>query len=219
MKTAADWLKDPEIYTTSLMLLLTDAFGTEFIEWDPTTVSLEVKDAFGFEPKSSLMDRIQAGSSLFTSNLFQVSLETFNAVCNAMNFGVVASETFLPADLDDVLWAVTEARLLMGPDFDDDFSSNIQNYVGVLLAQDGIYKAPSVLSWANIQDVESKVPDTLDDVEMERAFWEEQNRDKENLEAENVYKMKQLLAQIRILPLKTGSAEFVDQILKNMDSE
>jgi phosphohistidine swiveling domain-containing protein len=175
-----------------------------------------LKNTYGFEPQGVLTDRIQAGSVLFTSNLFQVSLETFNAVASAMNFGVVASEIFLPADLDDVLWAVTEAKILMGAEFDTDFSSNIRNYVGVLLAQAGIHNVPSVLSFANNTDLESKVPEILNDPEIERVFWEGQQHDKDFLEAANNVRLKHMFEQLRVLPLKTGSTEFVEQILESI---
>jgi len=216
MKTAADWMKDPTAYTTSIMLLMVDKFGTDFIEWDPTTVNLEIKDAFGFEPRTALLDRVQAGASLFTSNLFQVSLETFSAVCNAMNFGAVTSEVFLPADLDDVLWGVTEAKLLMGSDFDSDFSSNIQNYVGVLLGQAGFNKAPSILSFASVKDIPDDVPDTLSDPILERAVYEKDQTDKAEIEQWNSAKIADLLSQIRNLPLQTGSTEFIDQIMEGL---
>lgn len=211
MKDIREWLEDPTLFATSAMALLVDAWGTEFIEWDPITVELELTADFGLEPDPGLMDRIQAACSLFTSNLFFISIETFNASCDALNFGAVASELFVPADLDDILWGVTEARILLGDDFDtEEFGHDVSRYVGLVLSQAGIRRPPSILSFAEY-DVAEEVRDdeSFDDELLHRVFWDSQENDKVTLESNNNQQILLLMRQLAQLPLKTGNADFI----------
>jgi hypothetical protein len=174
---------------------------------------LEVKDDLGVQPSADLLDRIQAGSSLFTSNLFFLSLEAFSPICNALNFGPVTAQVLIPADLDDVLWGITEARMLVGTQ--DKFSHNIARYVGVLLQQEGIVKPPSVLSFAeydpqgaiNTQDA------FLTDEVLYQVYWEEQQKQKDFLEELNKQKLLLLMQQLADLPLVNGDASLIRQRL------
>ena len=216
MREPRDWLKDPTLYTTSAIVLLSDEFGTEFMSWDPITTGMELENTYGFEPSSELQDRIQAGCTLFTSNLFHLSLETFAPVCNALNFGTVTSSSFLPPDLDDVLWGVTEARLLLGEVYDEqDFSHNIARYVGTLLSQGGIRKIPRLLQFAEMSEGED--PDlegTGDDPEMFQAFWDTQQAERDSLELDNRKQILLLMQQLQHLPLTSGSTDFIRERLE-----
>lgn len=217
--TPAEILSDPGTFATSSIILLTDEFGTEFVEWDPVTLNMEIVNAFGIEPSGELLDRINAGTSLFTSNLFQLSLEAFSAICNSLNFGSVTSELFLPADLDDVLWGVTEAYILGGDMIDKEgFSHNIARYVGYLLSQEGLQEAPSVVSWAEFDEHESNraYDETTTDPAMYKAYWERQEIERTSLEKWNNEKIVALFKQIEALPLKNGNASFVGEVIGRM---
>ena len=218
MKTTQEWLRDPSLFATSAIAILMDAWGTEFMEWDPVAVDLELKNEFGVEPTPELMDRIHAASTLFTSNLFFLSLEQFSAVCNAFNFGVVSSELFLPADLDDVLWGVTEAYILLGEDAEETESShNIGRYVGTLLSQVGITKTPSVLKFAEFDEYERGIEDKAfeDDVESQ-LYFDQQDEARENLEADNNVRVMMLFRQLAAIPLVAGNTDFIKSRLKTL---
>jgi hypothetical protein len=221
MREAGEILQAPDTFATSALLILLDKYGMEVMEWDPVTLSLEIKSGFGFEPSHDLLDRINAASVLYTSNLFQLSLETFNAVCNSLNFGSVTSETFLPADLDDVLWGVTEARILLGDTFEETpFSHNIARYVGMLLSEDGIHEAPSVLAFAEYPEEQSMTDEGLeDDPEAFEMYWQDQKAENENLERLNNVKIFALFRQVEELPLKRGSTDFVREAFRNLQED
>lgn len=211
MKTTQEWLADPSLFATSAMAILIDAWGTEFIEWDPITVGLEFKADFGIDLSDGLQDRIQAACSLLTSNLFFISIETFNVSCDAFNFGSVASEVFVPADLDDVLWGVTEARILMGDDFDEsEFGHDVKRYVGLVLSQAGIKRPPSTLAFAEFDAAETiREDDGFDDEILHRVFWDSQEDDKASLESDNNKQIMLLMRQLGELPIRTGNADFI----------
>jgi hypothetical protein len=209
MKTARDWLQDPTLFSTSAVILLVDAWGVEFLDWDPATVEMELGTTFGIAPTPEILDRINAAVSLFNSNLFFLSLETFSAVCSALNFGVVSSEVFLPADLDDVLWGVSESRVLLGEmATETDFSHNVARYVGQLLAQEGIDEPPAILAFAEVDTRRSGIDSAafVDEVEAQ-VYYADQTDKKEGLESENNARLLSLFQQITRLPLRHGNLE------------
>jgi hypothetical protein len=214
-------MADPQLYTTSALILCSDAFGSEFIEWDPLTLNLEIKNKYGFEPSENLLDMLQAGCSLYTSDLFFKSLETFAPVCNALNFGTVTSELFLPPDLDDVLWGCTEAKIILGETYDDqDFSHNIGRFTGALLDDQGIYQPPRILKFAEYPDErEAMAHDAFLGDEVGYGAWQE-NQKEENrmLEEWNMRKLRALLVQIKQLPIKTGSTDFINNAISSLEA-
>jgi hypothetical protein len=210
MKSAQEWLQDPELFGTAGCALLADRFGVSFLNWDPATVALEFRDEFGFEASQGLQDRIQAASCVLVTDLFYVSAEGFSAVCNALNFGAVSSEVMVPADLDDVLWGVSEAMLLLGESFDlKRFGHNVARYVGVLLALGGVTQPPSVLGFAEYPD-NLVLPDPSgmsQDVEFMRAKMLSEKEARDNLEEVNRAQLMRYFAQLSQLPLVHGSTE------------
>jgi hypothetical protein len=203
MLSKAEILKDPEIFATTALALMFDEFGTEVTEWDPDVLGIEIREAFSVEPSDALLDRLLAAMAVLSSNSFFVDVKAFTTICNSLNRGVVMSDTWVPADLDDILWAVTEVRFLMGEYYsEEDYSHDVKRYVGVMLQQQGIRKIPSVLSFAEVDDTVTEVYDAYSgDAVMEQAFWDSQQEDRDNLESENIDKIDQYMAQIRTLPL------------------
>jgi len=221
VKTASQWMADPQLYTTSALILCSDAFGSEFIEWDPITLELEIKTQYGFSPSENLLDMIQAGCSLYTSDLFFKSLETFAPLCNALNFGTVTSELFLPPDLDDILWGCSEAKIILGNTYDEnDFSHNIARFTGALLDEQGDYTPPRILKFAEYPEDRDKTShDAFEGDTVGYGAWQDtQNEERDMLEEWNKRKIRALMVQIKQLPIKTGSTEFIDNVLKVLES-
>ena len=219
--TAAEWLQDENTFTTCVLALLMDKYEAEFLTWDPITINLQITEDFGVQPTDILLDKINAGSCLFTSNLFQISLPVFLNVCNVLNLGVATSEMFLPADLDDVYWGITESKLLLGDeDEETPFSHDVGRYVGLLLAQEGLYEIPPLLSFAEIDEEQmGNLADNLteQDPVMAKAFWTRQQDEKDQFEEVNQQKLNQLLLQLSDLPIKQLNKAWVDKNLAKLD--
>lgn len=204
IRTASQWMKEPTIFGSAAVALLIDSFGSECLEWDPTSLSLEMRGAFGQEPEDELFDRILSAISLLKSNAFFVDLTAFMNTCNALNFGVVTSETWIPADLDDVLWGVTEARMLLGDDFDeDDFSHDIKRYVGMLVQEEGLKNVPSVLRFLEVDErIEEVYEEAGGDLILEQTFDQDNQEEEENLEPVNQQRLEAYMQQMNSLPIK-----------------
>jgi len=224
MRNTADWLTDPTTFTTSILALLADHFGgMEFVNWDPLTVNLQISDDFHITPPQFLLDRVNAGSSIFTSPLFHRSLEAFSQICNVLNFGVVSSKVMVPADLDDVLWGVTEAMLLEGDMFKEEgFSHNIARYVGVLLMEAGIRETPSVLAFAEYDEYEeANLEENLSSADpvFAKLYWEDQQHTKDTLEVYNQQQLLRLLEQLAVLPIKDAQKELFEAKITKIKSQ
>jgi len=206
MKRLEDWLADETTYTTVIMAILWDRYGEEFLQWDPITVSLQLRDDFHFEPKEWLMDRINAGSVLMLTDQFHQALESFSAICNTLNFGAISSEMLVPADLDDVFWGVVEARLLEGPEAaKSDFSGEIAAYVGTLLSEAGVSEPPPQLRFAKLPDQEaSNQQDGLAtaDESFFKVWWEKQQEGRTEFESSGMKRLQELFAQLQQVPFE-----------------
>lgn len=209
--TTSNLINDPTVFGTTALAILLDKFGTECLEWDPTTLSLEMKGAFGSEPEDEVFDRIMAAINMLTSNNFMVDVHAFMATCNTLNFGVTMSGLWVPADLDDVLWGVTEARLLLGDEFnEDDISHDVKRYVGVLLQQEGVKDIPRVLAFAEIDEDVTKTYEEYDGDEIfNEVFTEDSQEEVEDLEVSNKKQLSSLMKQLSQLPIQS---EFIESL-------
>lgn len=195
-------------------------YGTEFIEWDPITIGLTLKDRFGEVPPRYLMDRIQAGSAIMTSDLYFKSLETFNNINDVLNLGLMDAGTFIPATLDDILWGVTESKLMLGDMFTGDFSHDIAGFTGYLLGREGIYTPPSTLSFAEYaqEDAVDDQQDLFGDDVLYKEFWNRQHDTRKQLEVDAQKKLRELFRQLKELPVKDIDKDFVDSFLQRIDT-
>ena len=214
--TVQEALADPALYCTSVAAILTDNFDTEWMSWEPETLELELKTLGRAQPADFLMDKALAVSVLLTTNLFHVSFEAWTNLCQVFNFDRASTDLFVPASIDDVLWGCTEARILEGPEeFDNDgFSHDIARYGGTLLSQHGMTRPPSVLNFAEYNEAELDERDLslASDEFIFKAYWDSHKGLIEEAEQDTISKTRELLEQVRGLPLKNGDTTFIDNI-------
>jgi hypothetical protein len=219
MKTT-DVLSNDWVFGTVQLTALMDTYGSEVIGWEPSVLDLQIKEDFRVDMTDRNMDRLQAACSVLATNLFFVSLEGFNNVCSALNFGSSSSSSFVPSDLDDVIWGITEARLLLGPEeFDkESFSHDVSLYVGSLLATEGVLTPPSILAFA---EYEPRLKNNRDealalDPLVANASGSREKEVRDDLNRLAIMKMKALAKQLTLLELKNGdnkaAKEFADKL-------
>jgi hypothetical protein len=194
-------------------------YGTDMLEWDPVTIDMQLSEDLRIDIPDGVMDKLNAASSILQSNLFHISLETFNVTCTALSRGLAITDGFTPASLSDSVWGVTEANLLEGNDFwSQGFGHNIARYVGVLLDQGGVYTPPKMLQFAEYPDgVQERNYESFSGDELEfRVFWDRQQELKNTLEGYAKQRMAELFNELASLPIKGMNKEFVDKILNNL---
>lgn len=216
-KTVQDYFTDEQTYVTPLMAILFDEYGGDFLEWDPATLALEIKDDFKVELTQSVQDKIQSGVTLLATNAFFANFEGFTAICNALSFDLVDSEMFMPPTLEEVSWAIIEAQLLLGKEeFENNpFIEDIARFTGFLLSEEGIYMPPAFLKFAIYPDgvLENTAGAFTNDPLMFDVYTEKQNRLKDELELYVQTRLMALLIQLRQLPLKDIDKKIVERML------
>jgi hypothetical protein len=200
-------LANKDLFCTSVAALMIDNFGTEYLNWEPETIEMELR-GLGVVADNDLKDKIMAVTVLLTSDAFHVDFATWNNLCQVFNFDTNSSELFVPASIDDALWGCAEARILEGPaDFDGQgFTPDIARYVGQMLVSEGITDPPSVLNFAQIDTNELERRDTVlaSDEFLFKSYYDKQQDIGTSLEEGLVNKTKELLRQLKTLPLKHG---------------
>jgi hypothetical protein len=208
-------MADPDLYCTSVAAIMMDLFDAEWLEWEPETIEIELKE-LNVDLTSLTKDKLMCVSTLLGTNLFHTSFVTWNNLLQVLNFDVGHPELFVPAGLDDVIWGCTEARLLEGPEvFDQEgFSDDIRTYTGQILSSHGITKPPSVLEFAAFDENEIRQRDDAltGDEFIFKAYWDNQTQTISEMESMVIDKTKELFRQLTRLPLKTADSSFLQKL-------
>ncbi len=215
----AEYFTNKKSFATTLLTILVNEYGSEFMEWDPVATALQIKDDFGVDLAGSISDRIQAGTAVFVSNGFHTSFETYVTMCNAFSFELNFADNLVPADLDSCAWGCTEAKLLEGVEYDTEgFSQDIKKYVGYLLDAEGILKPPSVLNFASYppQTLENTQNSMLNDEIMYKVFWEKQQEKKLELETGTQQRLADLFVQLQNLPIKNVNSDYISNAVMKL---
>ena len=110
---------DPGLFCTSALALVVDNFGVEALQWEPEAIEMEIEDRFDIKVNRLLSDKLHAAISFLSSDLYHKSVEAFLAINAAFNFRYVQDTIMNNCDAEAIMWGVTEARMLEGPeDFD-----------------------------------------------------------------------------------------------------
>lgn len=132
IKTAFESTATEAVVLNELMMKL---YGEEWLDWDPLTVYMQLRDDYNCEPSSESMDRLSALQVLQLGAEFFTSLDAFLAVCNSFNTGSPSFSVFNPITAAEAAWAVTEASLIRDllP-----FNYSIRKYVETISKSEGL---------------------------------------------------------------------------------
>lgn len=217
MISKKDIFLSPDSFGTTLLIALFDSFGTECLQWEPETIELELNKLLGTDIPEENMDRLQAAMSVLTSNLFFISLEAFNLTCNSLNFSKMDGKTFIPADIEDIMWGITEVNLLLGADAkDNEFSRDIQLYVGKILESEGILDPPSILSFADMKKLGQAAAKQVADLPDLSALFSAGLADtRAELDSWALKRIDSLFTQIGEMQLESSSKQEFTQMVNN----
>jgi hypothetical protein len=141
-------LANPATFTTALMAIILEHYGTEALEWTPETIFMELRDDFHVDLPKQNKDQIVAGINLLTSDDFYTRPSMFVQICNVLA-GSEMAESFDKADVVECAWGIAEAYLISPPqDLQHAFHPEILHYLGSVLDDEGIKKPPAILNIA-----------------------------------------------------------------------
>ncbi len=161
----------------SFALSLVTAFlavnGTEALEWEPDTLRLEIQDDFGVDPSQTVMDKLQAGITLMTTDHFYTYWEPFEEIVHVLNDYQADFTVMRPPTPEEMGWAVVEAYLIdqeseTGSPMSGLFTPEVKAYVAAILHKQGYYKSPETLQFIDMSilhpNPEKDHPELEDDI-------------------------------------------------------
>jgi hypothetical protein len=205
-----------ETFAAVLLTLFLDRFGTEALDWDPATITLEIEEEFDVDLSRLALDKLMVAIHLLTTDRFFKSLPDFIAFCGVLNGDFYQPTTFDPADAEDVAWGVTEAMLIAPPDETDPepFTNEIRAYIGSVLDSEGLINAPDILRIAlRKARVSPSIEDFSDDPAMFNAVYDVEAGKTAEINQTIKTKTQILSAQLAALQLTNGTTQQVAKLL------
>jgi hypothetical protein len=204
----AQALRDPDTYTTALLAILLEQYGTESLTWTPQTIFQELWDDFGVDLPDQNRDQLVVGINLLTSDDFYQRLPYFIQACNVLA-GSELSDAFDKADAQECAWGITEASLLVPPDnAREPFAPAIQQYLRHVLEEAGLRRLPPTFAelvgpGAQPRQVHVDDPDAARD---QRQIEAERTAELHQLIQHNLSKLLEQLSRL--------SPEFKDRVTR-----
>lgn len=209
-RTFRQVFEDENTYGSTMLVALVDQLGgVDWFEWDPDSLRYEIQDRFDAKISLENMDKIQALLTALTTNLFYVSLETFIGVCNALDGDGSDFNTFDPADVQEMAWAITEVAmndpLEEGPG--EAFSQEIKHYIGVQAKLEGFTELPKPLTFGVMPDDRVDPSEVITDAVMYSAYWRGEKDKIKKVQRRTQERYNEMIRQIHALPLQDRDAE------------
>ncbi len=217
-------LEDPSLFCSCVLLLLFDNIGPEVVDWEPESIYMQLEEMFGIKVDRLLADKINAVLSLIGTDLYHKSLEAFNVVNSVLNFKYANFDSFSPGGVDDLLWGVTEARLIEGGEaFDKQgFSHDIAAYTAQLLSTEGVTKPPTILAFAEYdpRELDNRDLALASDPILAQTYWTRNDELINGLNTFAVAKLKKLFGQLSTLPLQNAQnmSEKVNRAISSLET-
>lgn len=203
-----------------LLVWALDTYGTECLEWHPTTLKMEIESDFKVRLPKKNFDKLLAAIAILTTDLFFKDAARFVMLANVLAGDDFEPDEFEPADAAECAWAVTEALLLVPPDEEDPepFSEDVRRYIGHVLKDEGFVRPPDILRIALDGDTSSMVDGLYSgDAEVYGQIGATQKAKTAEIETIIRDGLRELVEQLQALPLKEGStAELTKKISENI---
>ena len=216
--TVAAWFEYPDVFSTCLVALITDEYGTEALNWHPETIRRAIENDFGAKLSSHNFDKLMGGIAAVVTDGFYGDLPRFVVICQALVGNGVSPDFNDPPDAKEIAWAITEGMMLNPPENDEPFSVDIRAYIAAVLKNEGFASPPDVLRLAlGGGDMTARIAKNLaHDPDTHRSVinrQREKNQDVQKMISEN---LNELVQQIQSLPLQHGN---VDDMLKRLPAD
>lgn len=202
------WL-NPNTFATTLLLLFVDQYGMEPLNgedpWDPEAIQLELQDDLGSPVPDVNLSKLLALQLHIQTDRFYTRLADFIRICNVLS-GATTPDPDDPADVDEIVWALTEALLVEPPDTEEPFSMEIRRYIGEKLKDEGFLEPPDLLRLGIRTDRwQAILPSFQDRPELQRKIRESAQAKNDEIMKMLRTRLAALLDQLKGLRLESGA--------------
>lgn len=211
--------RSPETFASVLLAAYLDAFGTEALDWDPTTATLEIEQEFDVDLPQGSLDKLMVAVQLLTTDKFYRGLPDFITFCNVLSGDEYRPDMWDPADAEEVAWGITEAMIIYPPEDNElePFNDEIRAYIGAVLDSEGLMNPPDILRIAlRTARVSPNMEDFSDDPAMFNAVYDLEEGKKEDINQTIINRTKRLADQFAALKLQNGKTEEMVTLLRQM---
>jgi hypothetical protein len=157
MKTAKEILKDEKAPVVALLWLVTKEYGKECYDWEPAVLKAELQEDFKCELSDLQSDKIQAGITLLTTELYENDIAVFETLNYLFNHQLDEFDIMNPLEPEELICGLTEAYLIRGETLN--FSQEIKVYAGLIFRDYGMCKPPTLFPSAIMQEREGNDDD------------------------------------------------------------
>jgi hypothetical protein len=151
----------------ALLSVVIKKYGVECFEWESVILRNEIETDFDFELTDLQSDKIQAGITVLTTDMYESDIRTFEVCTRLFNSAAQDFEDFEPLEAEELISGMTEVMLLKMENLD--FTPDVNAYAGEVFFNYGFCKAPKLFPTAIIPDGK---PVTCDDSEKNEALQE-----------------------------------------------
>ena len=209
-------LKDETAPASILLIMLIDEFGTECLDWEPETLTMEVQDTWGIELSRKNWDKIYALMSVLTSDSFERNVEGFISVCNGVTGAGNDFTVYDPATIEEICLTIGELALLDPPDSGDfKFSEEVKAYIRTRLDYEGFIVPPKLLAQFAPQEP-MREPEVFPVEEEDyKAHYDSQNGRRLEIEAEVRKLLQDIVSRLQTLPLRNADKQKIQELQQN----
>lgn len=217
------WLQ-PDTFATTLLLLFVDEYGMESLfgddPWDPEAIQLELQDDLGSPIPDANLSKLLALQLHITTDRFYTRLADFIRICNVLS-GATTPDPDDPADVDEIVWAMTEALLVEPPDTAEPFSMEIRRYIGEKLKDEGFLDPPDLLRIGVRTDPWQLIlPGFQDRPDLQQKIREAAAAKNQEIMVMLKKRLSTLLAQLQSLQLTNGDlSELAQRLFGALESQ
>ena len=170
-----------ELYPLLYHLALLNKYGVEYYDWDPETIRSEIREDFNIEITDIVSNKIQAISTLVSTDHYYLYWEAFESLTKAIVTGYPQFVHITPLYPEEICWGLITA-CLNDSEYDSikdlPFSLEVIGYITVTLEMQGIYSPPDFII---DMPFEKKVP----------------AKNNQNLKLKIIFMARTLLSQIK----------------------
>ena len=142
MKSHKQIITDPKAPVLVLIWLVTTLYGNECYSWDPMVLKTELQHDLNCEVSDLQSDKIQAGITLLTTELYETNIQVFETVNYLINHQHDDMDELNPLEAEELICGMTEAYLIKHEDMS--FSDEIRVYAGQIFYDYGMYGPPKL---------------------------------------------------------------------------
>jgi hypothetical protein len=165
MKSRKSIITDDKASTAALLWMITKMYGSECYSWEPTVLKAELQIDLDCEISDLQSDKIQAGITLLSTDLYETNIKVFETINYLFNNQHDELDELSPLEAEELICGLTEAYVIRAEELH--FSPEVRVYAGQIFYDYGMHKAPKIFPMAIMKESEgddSSKNDALEEI-------------------------------------------------------